>query len=74
MINLIAFCDSFTEIDWYFNHSKETFVHMDQADLSEDFWTECVNIPESIFQIALNEFGCSEAFCNKSLSVVVSQF
>ena len=75
MINLICFNTWETDIDFYFHHDKNTFIHSDKADLSdENFWTESVNIPEYIFEIAMNEFKTDEKLTNDCLSVVVSEF
>ena len=75
MINLIAFCDTYTGIDWYYNNFKMSFIHMDKVDLSDqDFWTEEVTISEFIREIAEEEFKCSPDIVDKCLSVVVSEF
>ena len=75
MINLIYFSDKFTGIDWFFNHSKQSFIHPDKADLTyPDFFTEDLFVPEYIGEIALNEFKCTEDYLDRALGIVVHEF
>ncbi len=68
--NVIVFADKYQGIDWYFNSGLMTFVHQDEADLTEEnYWIEGNDIPDYVKGTALSEFGCSEFVLDSSLNV-----
>ena len=75
MNNYIVFSDKFSGIDWFYNHSKESFIHPDKADLSSaDYWTEKTYVSEFIAEIALSEFKCSSDYLDCALGIRAFNF